>query len=975
MISTCVLLLCIIQTEQKHTDEAQNYTNSNNFHNERKLPQNNKQSSSSLSFVRECVSAYQLYKGVVSIDGQGQTCVHWSESNINEDMNYCRNVYGEQRGPWCFIKDNYDNIFKSYCKVPYCSECYLPFHQSIRTECKSTQAGLDYRGTTSKATDGFECLPWLCSSNITEESNYCRNIDRDKKGPWCYIDIYGIEKRYCNIPYCSDCYIPAFNLSTRKECKLTRAGLDYNGTMSHAYDGSECLPWLCSSNINEESNYCRNADGDERGPWCYVDVEYGYKDRRLCDIPYCSWQDIDHKECKSTRRGIEYAGTMSKTADGQECQLWSVHTTIHFEFPENNVTLSKNYCRNVKLDSVGDMISPWCYTEDWGSPQFCDIPYCVNVTINKQECKSTSDGFEYAGTVSQTIEGYQCLKWSNLSTYSEVMHNYQFPENNVTTADNYCRYIYNSATNVPWCFTKDPNIIWQRCDIPMCTESAPNTNIGCKNDRQGFDYKGRVSHAIDGSLCMLWETTSCVKQLNMEIESNDYDMHAIYKRSNGQFTFINETLEEVQNFCRNPDNSKDGPWCFNKECSVKRCGIPICSISGEINDKYINGPDAKIITRHGLLQIADEMCMYGLPIIVGFGIVTNILSVSLFKRPKFKKLTTSILFTVLACTDTASLCVGALVMFLQKTINYYMTDVNCQIYSYVKYVTLATSGWILVFISLDRVLKITTPHKAESICKMKNICICCVIAVLLICLSYIPVPMSICSHDLIIFNDNVNFKVETYCAFPKHTGEYFRMIHMLIHSYIPFTIMLVGTIVIIVYLYKTIRKRSSLKSTDKSNSEMGKVITVSISLIAVNTSYLLLTLPYIFYTILIEYIREMYSSNDEFHNAQYLLYVCSMTCEYINNSINFILYCTAGKPYRDEFKSMMGWARCSKHTSNVSPTSNTQSSALTTQHTQQPEMHQHPGSSGVQSDVLLSLDKENTLVKYSSKTESTKIDI
>ena len=44
----------------------------------------------------------------------------------------------------------------------------------------------------------------------------------------------------------------------------------YNGSVLLAYHGRECLPCLCSSGINEESNYCRNIEGGERGPWCYV---------------------------------------------------------------------------------------------------------------------------------------------------------------------------------------------------------------------------------------------------------------------------------------------------------------------------------------------------------------------------------------------------------------------------------------------------------------------------------------------------------------------------------------------------------------------------------------------------------------------------------------------------------------------------------------------------------------------------------
>ena len=46
-------------------------------------------------------------------------------------------------------------------------------------------------------------------------------------------------------------------------------------------------------------------------------------------------------------------------------------------FPEGNITMANNYCRNPDHESMG----PWCYTTDpnerW---QYCDIPQCGKKT-------------------------------------------------------------------------------------------------------------------------------------------------------------------------------------------------------------------------------------------------------------------------------------------------------------------------------------------------------------------------------------------------------------------------------------------------------------------------------------------------------------------------------------------------------------------------------------------------------------------
>ena len=306
----------------------------------------------------------------------------------------------------------------------------------IRRECRSIQTALDYNGTLALGTlrigtfsRMLPCLPWSYN-NINEESNYCRNINADKQGPWCYL-AGKTWKGYCDIPYCKDCYIP-FNDTMRKECKSTRAGLIYNGTVSISAEGNSCLPWLCSSNINEESNYCRNIDADIRGPWCYVSHK-GSKIKQHCDIHYCSDVKIDNKECKSTRRGIEYAGTMAQTAGGKQCLKWpqDMHS---FQFPDYNITLANNYCRNVWPEELEADVGPWCYTtiKQRETQASCDIPYCSNLTVDKEECRRTADGFDYAGTMSTTIEGYQCQKWSERRT--PFYYNFDFPENNVTAA-------------------------------------------------------------------------------------------------------------------------------------------------------------------------------------------------------------------------------------------------------------------------------------------------------------------------------------------------------------------------------------------------------------------------------------------------------------------------------------------------------------------------------------------------------------
>ena len=58
----------------------------------------------------------------------------------------------------------------------------------------------------------------------------------------------------------------------RVQCKSTRSGLTYNGTLSYSHTGEQCLLW---SRIHtnqtpapsSKNNYCRNYDSDVIGPY------------------------------------------------------------------------------------------------------------------------------------------------------------------------------------------------------------------------------------------------------------------------------------------------------------------------------------------------------------------------------------------------------------------------------------------------------------------------------------------------------------------------------------------------------------------------------------------------------------------------------------------------------------------------------------------------------------------------------------
>ena len=86
-----------------------------------------------------------------------------------------------------------------------------------------------------------------------------------------------------------------------KTC-LDSNGVNYRGHEQFAKNGDRCKYWSNLSMRNPfnprrkpskglDANYCRNPDGDVRGPWCYVEI-WPKKRFQYCDIKKCQDETV-----------------------------------------------------------------------------------------------------------------------------------------------------------------------------------------------------------------------------------------------------------------------------------------------------------------------------------------------------------------------------------------------------------------------------------------------------------------------------------------------------------------------------------------------------------------------------------------------------------------------------------------------------------------------------------------------------------
>ncbi|XP_058526707.1 plasminogen isoform X3 [Ochotona princeps] len=504
----------------------------------------------------------------------------------------CRSFQYHSKEPQCVVMpENRKSslILRRRDVVLYEKEIYL-------LECK-TGRGRNYRGTVSKTRTGILCQKW--NDNYPHvpkfvpeeypaeglEKNYCRNPDNDVEGPWCYTTDPNKRYDYCDIPECE------------VEC-MHCSGENYAGKISRTMSGIECQAWDSQTphahgyvpskfpNKNLKNNYCRNPDGEPR-PWCFTTDPK--KRWELCDIPRCETppptSGPTHQCLKG--KGESYRGTVAVTKSGFTCQRWSEQTPHrHNRTPENFPckALDENYCRNPDGEKA-----PWCYTTNnetrW---DYCDIPSCDSSPVTTDSVDSTvpppeqtpvvqecfqGNGQSYRGTSSTTVTGRKCQSWTSMKPHKHEKTPENIPDAGLTM--NYCRN--PDGDSRPWCYTTDPRVRWEYCNLQRCSETVPGpaatipvaqpprAEATAEPDCMfgiGRGYRGKKATTADGTPCQGWAAQEPHKHSIFTPESNP-----------------RAALE--RNYCRNPDGDTNGPWCYtmNPKKLFDYCDVPLCASS------------------------------------------------------------------------------------------------------------------------------------------------------------------------------------------------------------------------------------------------------------------------------------------------------------------------------------------------------------------------------------------------------------
>ena len=315
------------------------------------------------------------------------------------------------------------------------------------------------------------------------------------------------------------------------------------------------------------------------------------------------------------------------------------------------------------------------------------------------------------------------------------------------------------------------------------------------------------------------------------------------------------------------------------------------------------------------------------PFLILFGTFGNVMIILIHKRTALTS-SMSVFFLTLAASDLMLLYVTCFRSWMQITFEVNISvqhDALCKLDLFLLYVLGVLSAWTLVAMTAQRAVCVLFPHRANVLCTVGKSKVIVVSMVLFIAVI----------HTHLLYGIRVGKQDgRKACVFHKDYTPFFQEIwswvDLLMFSLLPWLCLAVSNSLLVWKLRLSLREaKLSLGSgqADRINDRKKKAKSISITLIAVSTAFLLLTFPMSFYQIINFMFWIIYGTLRTFRSLRVFYYIhqISLPLWYANSCINFYVYCLTGSKFRREAKQIL---RCMFHGDSDKQGGNTTASTL-----------------------------------------------
>ena len=296
------------------------------------------------------------------------------------------------------------------------------------------------------------------------------------------------------------------------------------------------------------------------------------------------------------------------------------------------------------------------------------------------------------------------------------------------------------------------------------------------------------------------------------------------------------------------------------------------------------------------------------PVLIVLGSIGNILSIVVLTRKSIRNSITPLL-TFLAFSDILVLYIGLLRQWIYYTFDYdirQFSAIACKIHLWLVYTCLDLSAWIIMALTLDRVIATWWPFRARRLCT--RTCAMKVVATivffLLIVNSHFLYGMANKAHrdsnGTVVDEEKCVPVYEYYFEFLVNVWGIFDLLKLCL---IPFSVILVGNICIVVKLMKNKRRLTTINETNiRRRSSSAAASSLTVMMLILSTVFLITTLPISVYITGDNYWGQ--TEEPQSLASLKLWWAIVNMLMYANNCVNFLLYCLSGSRFRKEAKQL-----------------------------------------------------------------------
>ena len=325
---------------------------------------------------------------------------------------------------------------------------------------------------------------------------------------------------------------------------------------------------------------------------------------------------------------------------------------------------------------------------------------------------------------------------------------------------------------------------------------------------------------------------------------------------------------------------------------------------------YDHQPSGALITP----QEKEKMKLFqkiAYPFLVLFGTFGNVMIIVIHRRTALAS-SLSVFFVTLASSDLMSIFVSCLLVWIGLIFDFDLAALNdafCKLVIFFLYVSGVLSAWTLVAITAQRAVCVLFPHRANVLCTIGKSKVIVVSLVLFIA----------AIHAHVLYGAKADIyegrkTCTTLKAYEPFLLEIWNWVDVFIFSFLPWLCLAVSNSLLVWKLrLSLLEAKPSLGSgqADRINDRKKKATSISITLIAVSTAFLVLNFPISCFQIL-SFIYWMNGSIHALLSSKVIYYIhqISFPLFYANSCINFYIYCLTGSKFRREAKQIL---RCMFH--------------------------------------------------------------